>query len=102
MKSTQGPIDVFLCPEDSSGVCSPVKSPFKAPAEELSPGSSQQRASPLLHPAQDVNMLLAGEQDGDGNGMRAVPRLWRGDTVMTRSMSEKGCMKHRTELLAVC
>ncbi|XP_038160840.1 transcription factor E2F1 [Cyprinodon tularosa] len=24
LKSTQGPIDVFLCPEDSSGVCSPV------------------------------------------------------------------------------
>ncbi|OXB72624.1 UNVERIFIED_CONTAM: hypothetical protein H355_002115 [Colinus virginianus] len=58
VKSTQGPIDVFLCPEDSSGVCSPVKSPFKAPGKELSPDSSQQRASPLLHPAQDVNMLL--------------------------------------------
>ncbi|XP_015151824.1 transcription factor E2F1 isoform X1 [Gallus gallus] len=63
VRSTQGPIDVFLCPEDSSGVCSPVKSPFKAPAEELSPGSSQQRASPLLHSAQDVNMLLPGEQE---------------------------------------
>uniref|UniRef100_A0A8B9T217 E2F transcription factor 1 n=1 Tax=Anas platyrhynchos TaxID=8839 RepID=A0A8B9T217_ANAPL len=63
VKSTQGPIDVFLCPEDSSGVCSPVKSPFKAPSEELSPGSSQPRASPLLHPAQDINMpLLPGEQ----------------------------------------
>ncbi|XP_016519545.1 transcription factor E2F1 [Poecilia formosa] len=24
LRSTQGPIDVFLCPEDSSGVCSPV------------------------------------------------------------------------------
>lgn len=77
VRSTQGPIDVFLCPEDSSGVCSPVKSPFKAPAEELSPGSSQQRASPLLHPAQDVNMLLPGEQGGnvDGNGMGAMPGL---------------------------
>uniref|UniRef100_A0A8C4WT49 E2F transcription factor 1 n=1 Tax=Gopherus evgoodei TaxID=1825980 RepID=A0A8C4WT49_9SAUR len=41
LKSTQGPIDVFLCPEDSSGVCSPVKSPFKATAEESSPGSSE-------------------------------------------------------------
>ncbi|XP_020778172.1 transcription factor E2F1 [Boleophthalmus pectinirostris] len=31
LKSTQGPIDVFLCPEDSSGVCSPVtgSSPLK-------------------------------------------------------------------------
>nr|XP_009679201.1 PREDICTED: transcription factor E2F1 [Struthio camelus australis] len=61
VKSTQGPIDVFLCPEDSSGVCSPVKSPFKAAAEESSPGSSQPRASPLLHPAQDVNMPLLPE-----------------------------------------
>lgn len=65
VRSTQGPIDVFLCPEDSSGVCSPVKSPFKAPAEESSPSRSQPRASPLLHPAQDVNMsLLPGEQGG--------------------------------------
>ncbi|XP_018530812.1 transcription factor E2F1 [Lates calcarifer] len=24
LKSTRGPIDVFLCPEDSSGICSPV------------------------------------------------------------------------------
>ncbi|XP_019718472.1 transcription factor E2F1 [Hippocampus comes] len=32
LKSTQGPIDVFLCPDDSSGVCSPVtgSSPLKA------------------------------------------------------------------------
>ncbi|XP_068454500.1 transcription factor E2F1 [Clinocottus analis] len=32
LKSTRGPIDVFLCPEDSSGVCSPVSesSPFKS------------------------------------------------------------------------
>ncbi|KFP30783.1 Transcription factor E2F1, partial [Colius striatus] len=67
VRSTQGPIDVFLCPEDSSGVCSPVKSPFKAPAEESSPSHSQHRASPLLHPAQDMNMqLLPGEQEEVG------------------------------------
>lgn len=65
VRSTQGPIDVFLCPEDSSGVCSPVKSPFKAPIEESSPSHPQPRASPLLHPAQDMNMpLLPGEQGG--------------------------------------
>ncbi|NWZ56255.1 E2F1 factor, partial [Haliaeetus albicilla] len=58
VRSTQGPIDVFLCPEDSSGVCSPVKSPFKAPAEESSPSHSQPRASPLLHPAQDLLPIL--------------------------------------------
>ncbi|XP_035168624.1 transcription factor E2F1, partial [Oxyura jamaicensis] len=74
VKSTQGPIDVFLCPEDSSGVCSPVKSPFKAPTEELSPGSSQPRASPLLHPAQDVNMpLLPGEQEALLPGASVLP-----------------------------
>lgn len=68
VRSTQGPIDVFLCPEDSSGVCSPVKSPFKAPAEDSSPSHSQPRAALLLHPAQDVNMpLLPGEQGGAGD-----------------------------------
>lgn len=74
VKSTQGPIDVFLCPEDSSGVCSPVKSPFKAPSEELSPGSSQPRASPLLHPTQDINMpLLPGEQEALLPGASVLP-----------------------------
>ncbi|XP_075294587.1 transcription factor E2F1 [Opisthocomus hoazin] len=74
VRSTQGPIDVFLCPEDSLGVCSPVKSPFKAPAEESSPGRSQSRASPLLHPAQDVNMpLLPGEQETLLPGTSALP-----------------------------
>ncbi|NWU82422.1 E2F1 factor, partial [Onychorhynchus coronatus] len=74
MRSTQGPIDVFLCPEDSSGVCSPVKSPFKAPTEDSSPRCSQSRASPLLHPAQDVNMpLLPGEQEALLPGTSALP-----------------------------
>ncbi|NXX98484.1 E2F1 factor, partial [Centropus bengalensis] len=56
LQSTQGPIDVFLCPEDSSGVCSPVKSPFQAPSEEASPSHVQPGASPLLHPNQDGSM----------------------------------------------
>ncbi|NXO92256.1 E2F1 factor, partial [Certhia brachydactyla] len=74
VQSTQGPIDVFLCPEDSSGVCSPVKSPFKAPAEDSSPSHSQPRASLLLHPAQDVNMpLLPGEQEALLPGPSALP-----------------------------
>uniref|UniRef100_A0A3P8S9Y8 E2F transcription factor 1 n=1 Tax=Amphiprion percula TaxID=161767 RepID=A0A3P8S9Y8_AMPPE len=35
LKSSRGPIDVFLCPEDSSGVCSPVtgSSPSKPTAD---------------------------------------------------------------------
>ncbi|CAN8190920.1 unnamed protein product [Coccothraustes coccothraustes] len=74
VRSTQGPIDVFLCPEDSSGVCSPVKSPFKAPAEDSSPSQSQPRASLLLHPAQDVNMsLLPAEQEALLPGPSALP-----------------------------
>ncbi|XP_071302738.1 transcription factor E2F1 [Agelaius tricolor] len=74
VRSTQGPIDVFLCPEDSSGVCSPVKSPFKAPAEDSPPSHSQPRAPLLLHPAQDVNMpLLPGEQEALLPGPSALP-----------------------------
>ncbi|NXU97175.1 E2F1 factor, partial [Cettia cetti] len=74
VRSTQGPIDVFLCPEDSSGVCSPVKSPFKAPAEDSSPSHPQPRASLLLHPAQDVNMpLLPGEQEALLPGPSTLP-----------------------------
>lgn len=69
LKSTQGPIDVFLCPEDSSGVCSPVKSPFKAAPEDSTPGSSQTVAtSPLLHPAQDVNMPVLTNEQGEHVG----------------------------------
>ncbi|XP_074826426.1 transcription factor E2F1 [Natator depressus] len=82
LKSTQGPIDVFLCPEDSSGVCSPVKSPFKATAEESSPGSSEAAASPLLHPTQDVNLpLLPGEQEPLLPGESALPLKCAADEV---------------------
>uniref|UniRef100_A0A8C9UCR9 E2F transcription factor 1 n=1 Tax=Serinus canaria TaxID=9135 RepID=A0A8C9UCR9_SERCA len=91
VRSTQGPIDVFLCPEDSSGVCSPVKSPFKAPAEDSSPSHSQPRASLLLHPAQDVNMsLLPGEQGGPGHtrGLGTRGRSWWDVTVALISPSE--------------
>ncbi|KAK6308147.1 hypothetical protein J4Q44_G00214180 [Coregonus suidteri] len=54
LKSTQGPIDVFLCPEDISGVCSPVTgiSPSKAtdqimpqPAEQPPCSSTQETTS---------------------------------------------------------
>ncbi|NWU69525.1 E2F1 factor, partial [Pterocles burchelli] len=82
VRSTQGPIDVFLCPEDSSGVCSPVKSPFKAPTEESSTSRSQPRASPLLHPAQDVNMpLLPTEQETLLPGTSALPGKCLGEEV---------------------
>ncbi|XP_077191402.1 transcription factor E2F1 [Paroedura picta] len=64
VKSTQGPIDVFLCPEESSGVCSPTKSPLKVAAGDSSPESSQATASVLLHPSQDMKLpLLSGDQE---------------------------------------
>ncbi|KAM4610422.1 transcription factor E2F1 [Polymixia lowei] len=49
LKSTCGPIDVFLCPEDSSGVCSPVtgSSPSKL-------NSDPTLAQPLTQPTDQV------------------------------------------------
>ncbi|TSL61122.1 Transcription factor E2F1 [Bagarius yarrelli] len=47
LKSTKDPIDVFLCPEDSSGVCSPVT--------DCSPAKSSSDSPPHLDfPAQEV------------------------------------------------
>ncbi|XP_047463169.1 transcription factor E2F1 [Mugil cephalus] len=47
LKSTQGPIDVFLCPEDSSGVCSPVTG--------SSPSKPSTDTSPVLPPTQPTD-----------------------------------------------
>lgn len=40
LKSSKGPIDVFLCPEDSSGVCSPVTDCSPAKSSSQSPPQS--------------------------------------------------------------
>ncbi|XP_005174590.1 transcription factor E2F1 [Danio rerio] len=40
LKSSKGPIDVFLCPEDSSGVCSPVTDCSPAKSSNQSPAKS--------------------------------------------------------------
>uniref|UniRef100_A0A3B5KNH2 E2F/DP family winged-helix DNA-binding domain-containing protein n=1 Tax=Xiphophorus couchianus TaxID=32473 RepID=A0A3B5KNH2_9TELE len=69
LRSTQGPIDVFLCPEDSSGVCSPVTggspsqstsdpshAPLPTPPAEPPPPS----ASPLVLGG-DAESLLGGD-----------------------------------------
>ncbi|XP_027722827.1 transcription factor E2F1 [Vombatus ursinus] len=72
LKSSRGPIDVFLCPEESADVCSPVKSPCKVPPEEtglsLEPTPPAQPppppASPLITSAQEGTLpLLASEQE---------------------------------------
>lgn len=47
LKSTRGPIDVFLCPEDSSGVCSPVTG--------SSPSKPSTDSSPVLPPTQPTD-----------------------------------------------
>ncbi|XP_048354379.1 transcription factor E2F1 [Sphaerodactylus townsendi] len=74
VKSTQGPIDVFLCPEETSGVCSPKKSPLKVAAEESSLESSQAAASVLLHPSQDAKLpLLSGDQEPLLPGDNSLP-----------------------------
>ncbi|KAG7471969.1 hypothetical protein MATL_G00103590 [Megalops atlanticus] len=58
LKSTRGPIDVFLCPEDSSGVCSPVtgSSPSKVTAEATlsHPGTASPHTQPQCGTAQEV------------------------------------------------
>ncbi|KAM8946411.1 transcription factor E2F1 isoform 2-T2 [Pelodytes ibericus] len=64
LKSTRGPIDVFLCPDDSSGVCSPVKSPAKASRTENSPLMPATDESPALNPTHDIGLgLLSCEQE---------------------------------------
>ncbi|CAB1458844.1 unnamed protein product [Pleuronectes platessa] len=58
LKSTHGPIDVFLCPDDSSGVCSPVtgSSPTKPNADpSLVPPHTQ-----LTHQSLSTNSLEVG------------------------------------------
>uniref|UniRef100_A0A4X2LUB2 E2F transcription factor 1 n=1 Tax=Vombatus ursinus TaxID=29139 RepID=A0A4X2LUB2_VOMUR len=47
LKSSRGPIDVFLCPEESADVCSPVKSPCKVPPEE----TGEQNTDPTSPPS---------------------------------------------------
>uniref|UniRef100_A0A672J4S3 E2F transcription factor 1 n=1 Tax=Salarias fasciatus TaxID=181472 RepID=A0A672J4S3_SALFA len=65
LKSTQGPIDVFLCPEDSSGVCSPVTgaSPSKPSADPslvVPPQSTSQQEPSSLALSGDTDSLLGG------------------------------------------
>uniref|UniRef100_A0A670KB34 E2F transcription factor 1 n=1 Tax=Podarcis muralis TaxID=64176 RepID=A0A670KB34_PODMU len=83
VKSTQGPIDVFLCPEESSGVCSPTKSPLKVASEEPSPGSSQAAAAPaLLRPSQEMNSpLLSADQEPLLSRESALPLKCPADDV---------------------
>uniref|UniRef100_A0A4X2LML0 E2F transcription factor 1 n=1 Tax=Vombatus ursinus TaxID=29139 RepID=A0A4X2LML0_VOMUR len=69
LKSSRGPIDVFLCPEESADVCSPVKSPCKVPPEEtglsLEPTPPAQPppppASPLITSAQEASLRASAE-----------------------------------------
>ncbi|CAB1336414.1 unnamed protein product [Coregonus sp. 'balchen'] len=72
LKSTQGPIDVFLCPEDSSGVCSPVTgiSPSKAtdqtmpqPAEQPQCSSTQEITSAAVSQQNSSSLPLCREAE---------------------------------------
>lgn len=61
LKSTQGPIDVFLCPEDISGVCSPVTgiSPSKA-TDQTMPQHAEQ---PQCSTTQEITSTAASQQN---------------------------------------
>ncbi|KAE8576624.1 hypothetical protein XENTR_v10004263 [Xenopus tropicalis] len=69
LKSTQAPIDVFLCPDDSSGVCSPVTSPTKTSQAEPSsinqaeplPSVQPKEESPASIPMLDIGLGLLSD-----------------------------------------
>ncbi|KAM9296052.1 LOW QUALITY PROTEIN: transcription factor E2F1 [Gastrophryne carolinensis] len=64
LKSTRGPIDVFLCPDDSSGVCSPVKSPPEPAQPNPSPNIQRTSTSPALTPTPEMSLgLLPCDQE---------------------------------------
>ncbi|KAK2488583.1 hypothetical protein MC885_015935 [Smutsia gigantea] len=70
LKSKQGPIDVFLCPEESAGGVSPGKTPSQGAAsgeEDRAPDSAitvPPPSSPLSSPAMDPSQsLLSLEQE---------------------------------------
>ncbi|KAH0619051.1 hypothetical protein JD844_018668 [Phrynosoma platyrhinos] len=104
VKSTQGPIDVFLCPEESSGVCSPTKSPQKVAVEQPSPESSQTAAavttataSVPLHPSQEINWpLLSGDQaEPLLSGESTLPLKCPGDDVSFSPLASVDALLHQ-------
>ncbi|KAJ8265738.1 hypothetical protein COCON_G00148370 [Conger conger] len=84
LKSSRGPIDVFLCPEDSSGLCSPVagSSPVKAPGSASPQPAEGAHAHPECSAAldgtaplsQDFSPLKLGRDAGKLEG-EAFPSL---------------------------
>ncbi|XP_047221554.1 transcription factor E2F1 isoform X2 [Girardinichthys multiradiatus] len=83
LKSTQGPIDVFLCPEDSSGVCSPVTG-GSPPSHVQPPTQTAEQPQPrtctaalevgLSSPASTSSTVTAASQQ------EASPLVLGGDT----------------------
>lgn len=98
MKSTQGPIDVFLCPEESSAVCSPTKSPLKEGVEEASPEPLAVAAAPvLLHPSQEMNLpLLSGDQ-----GMWTETRQQPLPRSTFATEPSQGCIEHQWYFITI-
>ncbi|KAJ8400573.1 hypothetical protein AAFF_G00393420 [Aldrovandia affinis] len=60
LKSTQGPIDVFLCPDDSVGTCSPLT--FSSPAKVANQASPRSSPSALEHSAQCSSLQEVASQ----------------------------------------
>nr|QOY46805.1 E2F transcription factor 1 [Ambystoma mexicanum] len=103
LKSTNGPIDVFLCPEDSSEVCSPAKNPSRGDTEPSVPSTSEGQSSPMLRPCQKIGMspmlhgqelLIAGDATlplgGPSDAVDIVP-LTCADTYLDESKDGFSC-----------
>ncbi|KAG8002898.1 Transcription factor E2F1, partial [Nibea albiflora] len=111
LRSTRGPIDVFLCPDDNSSVCSPVTggSPSKAsadppmvppPAQPTEPAQARTSTAALevglSSPASTSSTVTAASQQdpsalvlgGDTVSQHAMPnRSWE----VTRSPASETC-----------
>ncbi|XP_030068015.1 transcription factor E2F1 [Microcaecilia unicolor] len=104
LKSTRGAIDVFLCPEDVTGVCSPVKTPSKETTEQSVLAPSQEDTSVMLDPTQDISLpLLTSLQEPflsvpslgplhcTANEVELSP-LTSADTLLQQAREELSCL----------
>nr|XP_033770214.1 transcription factor E2F1 [Geotrypetes seraphini] len=104
LKSTRGAIDVFLCPEDVPGVCSPVKTPSKETTEESILATCREETSAMLDSTQDMSLpLLTSLQEPLLSGPSLGPLhctasevelspLTSADTLLQQSRDELSCL----------
>ncbi|KAJ8390223.1 hypothetical protein AAFF_G00109620 [Aldrovandia affinis] len=88
LKSSHGPIDVFLCPDDSSGVCSPVTdcSPAKVNGNATPPPAESAQAQSESSTTQEVTSLPS-KHCSPVQLSRDVAKLLEGDPFPNFSLS---------------